>query len=68
MSDWAKHSEYSGLDGQTVGGVTYSATGFTVPLTLNLYNVGAVNPLNNPGGQPSVGQGTTSEAVQARNA
>lgn len=33
MSDWAKHSDYAALD----------AAGYNVPLTLNLYNVGAGN-------------------------
>ena len=41
MSDWALESDY-GSAGE-LGGSTLTAAGFTIPLTLNLYNVGAGN-------------------------
>ena len=36
-----------------------------LPMTMNLYNTGPVNPLNNPGGQPSVGALIATQTIQA---
>jgi hypothetical protein len=43
MSDWALASTYSSQFGTTINGATITSSGFTVPLTLNLYNVGTGN-------------------------
>jgi len=39
MSDWALESDYDSHVGHTFGGSDISLAGFTVPLTLTLYNV-----------------------------
>jgi hypothetical protein len=41
MDNWAYGSEWSSDFGTTVGDATLTSTGFYVPLTLNLYTVGA---------------------------
>lgn len=41
MSDWAPESDWSGDIGQTLGGSDITVAGFTVPLTLTLYEVNA---------------------------
>ena len=42
MSDWALESTWASDLGETVSpGTTITSAGFTVPMTLNLYNVGA---------------------------
>jgi hypothetical protein len=44
MSDWAMESTWASGLGETVSpGTTITSAGFTVPMTLNLYNVGAGN-------------------------
>ena len=41
MSDWALASDYASYFGTTIDGATITASGFDIPLTLNIYNVGA---------------------------
>jgi hypothetical protein len=44
MSDWAMESTWASDLGETIApGTTITSAGFTVPLSLNLYNVGADN-------------------------
>lgn len=40
MSTWVLESNYTGDFGKNIGGVQISETGFTIPLTLNIYRVG----------------------------
>ena len=43
MSDWALGSNYSSEFGSTITGATITSSGFYLPLTLDIYNVGAGN-------------------------
>ena len=43
MSNWVLSSNYTADFGTTIGGVSIADTGFTIPLTLNIYNVGPGN-------------------------
>jgi hypothetical protein len=43
MSNWALGSDYSSEFGTTITGATITSSGFYLPLTLDIYNVGAAN-------------------------
>jgi hypothetical protein len=45
MSDWALASGYTSSFGTTIDGVTITASGFDIPLTLNIYSAGAGGPV-----------------------
>jgi hypothetical protein len=55
MSDWAQASDYTTYFGTTIDGVTITASGFDIPLTLNIYTVGSEDTVGSLIGSETVG-------------